>query len=285
MCDFQTPSEHCFSSIWNFYMTAFVSKSWVGKSEVHPEVSSPLQICNSDASDEYRWAFKSNKTWLLTRPKITLDWRAAEIMRGTDEKPRSQMAQRKKWGYVTKRSCSFHRSTVKCSNGVMSKSLHPPPPTNYKWQNLYRFREILFQLVKTICWPLRPEGRRSTWPEWDARNKVMLFWYFLGGFFPPPFLTMCQCFWNVRPTTHKNADIQTSRSADFEMENKSTQLGVRKPTSVSAHSPDFGTLRFSFVTLTDIFMTLVFLASTSERCSRFILTYYKSHNLLKLLLF
>lgn len=31
---------------------------------------------------------------------------------------------------------------------------------------------------------LWPEGRRSTWPEWDARSEVTLFWHFLG-FFPP----------------------------------------------------------------------------------------------------
>lgn len=78
-------------------------------------------------SDEHRWAFRNNVTWLETRHKTPLDWRAAEIMWGTDEKARSQMAQRKKWGHVTERSCCFRLPTVKYSNGVMSKIPAPLP--------------------------------------------------------------------------------------------------------------------------------------------------------------
>lgn len=239
-------------------------------------------------SDEHRCAFRNNGTWLETRHKTPLDWRAAEIMWGTDEKPRSQMAQRKKWRHVTKRSCSFHLSTVKYSNGVMSKSLHP---SHY----LEAIKPVQILAAGAPCWKIRTI-QALAW-----RQEINVMWMrrtqqghaslaFSGIFFSPERPHQAPVFLKYQADhTHTNANIQMSRPADVEIENKSKQLRVRKTTSVSAHSPEFCTLRFSFVTLTDIFMTLFFLASTSDRC-RWFFSYLlknpiKPHHLLKLLLF
>lgn len=247
-------------------------------------------------SDEQRWAFRNNVTWLETRHKTPLDWRAAEIMWGTDEKARSQMAQRKKWGHVTERSCSFRLPTVKYSNGVMSKISAPLPLfiSNQTCTEKYGFSKQK-PSVSHWCSTLKDKNnsgfglkagdQRDLNETHAARSRYFgIFWVF----FPLNVLTKCQRFWNIRPTTHKNGYIQTSRPADVEIENKSKQLRVRKTTSVSAHSLEFCTFRFSFVTLTDTFMALFFLASTSDRCSWFLkkcMVLIKRHHLLKLWLF
>lgn len=201
-------------------MTAFDSKSWAGRSETHRQIicDNFLKLSTSDVCQTSTdGAFRNNVTRLETRHKTPLDWRAAEIMWGTDEKARSQMARRKKWGHVTERSCSRRLPTVKYSNGLMPKNLCTSF-TIYKQSNLYRLRKNMASASKN---PLLAAGA----PRWKTRTTLALAWRqeihvtwmgrtqqghailaFSGVFFLPPerpHPPSASVFWTIRPTTHK----------------------------------------------------------------------------------